>query len=283
MFRKSEIARQEWKPGLVKSCAVRQAAILEQAAQMVKPGGHLAYTTCTFSAEENEGVTYGFLSRHPEFNLVPISAIDGLLPSKPEWIDLPADHEMKHAVRIWPHLSQAEGHFIALLVKHGSSKSVNGSQPQNYLAEPGKKLKSSLPKSACFLLDEFCQANLYIKFEDSLLIQDGSYIYQLPAFHPNLAGLKVIRRGWWLGTITNRRFTPSHSLALSLKTTDARQTLSLERADPRLLAYVGGESFSDQGVDGWVLITVESYPLGWGKRVQNRIKNFYPHGLRHLA
>ena len=75
MFRKSEVARAEWKPELVNSCAIRQSDILEHAAMMVKPGGFLAYTTCTFSAEENEGVVARFLSNHPEFDLVEVPLI----------------------------------------------------------------------------------------------------------------------------------------------------------------------------------------------------------------
>jgi NOL1/NOP2/fmu family ribosome biogenesis protein len=86
-----------------------------------------------------------------------------------------------------------------------------------------------------------------------------------------------------LGTINKGRFTPSHSLALGLKTIQARHSLPLRIGDPQLTAYLGGECLLDQGEDGWVLVTVDDYPLGWGKRVQNKIKNFYPRGLRQLA
>ncbi len=283
MFRKSEVARREWKPGLVESCAVRQSAILEQAARLVKPGGHLAYTTCTFSVEENEGVIAGFLSRHPEFDLEVVQPSLGFQPAMPEWVDLPSGHKINHAIRIWPHLSQGEGHFIALLVKQGSSIKNNGAQDGKYPLKPKSHSNSAYPHSASHILDEFCQANLDLVFDRARLILDGSYIYQLPASSPDLAGLRVIRPGWWLGTITKNRFTPSHSLALGVKTVQVRFNLPLRIGNPQLSAYLSGESLSNSGEDGWVLVTVDGYPLGWGKRVQNVIKNFYPHGLRWLA
>ena len=90
MFRKSELARMEWKPELVQSCSIRQSSILEQAARMVKPGGHLAYTTCTFSAEENEGVISKFIAQHPEFELEIIQPAIGFQPAKPDWVGLPS-------------------------------------------------------------------------------------------------------------------------------------------------------------------------------------------------
>jgi NOL1/NOP2/sun family putative RNA methylase len=283
MFRKSEVARQEWKPALVSSCAMRQSTILEQAARMVKPGGHLAYTTCTFSAEENEAVIAGFLSRHPEYDLAQIPPIDGFQPAMPEWVDLPTGHKIKRSIRIWPHLTQGEGHFIALLIKRGSSSSGSGMQAELNPLKPKGLSKSALPKSTGAFFNEFRQVNLDLAFDSSHLIQDGSYIYQLPESAPILSGLKVIRPGWWLGTINKRRFTPSHSLALGLKTIQARHSLPLRIGDPQLTAYLGGECLIDQGEDGWVLVTVDDYPLGWGKRVQNKIKNFYPRGLRQLA
>ncbi len=105
-------------------------------------------------------------------------------------------------------------------------------------------------------------------------------MYQVPEIMPELTGLNVIHPGWWLGSLSKQRFTPSHSLAMGMKGSDARRLLSLELGDRRLPAYFAGESFPDGGENGWVLVTVDGFPIGWGKRVQNVLKNFYPHGLR---
>jgi NOL1/NOP2/fmu family ribosome biogenesis protein len=133
------------------------------------------------------------------------------------------------------------------------------------------------------ILDDFCRENLSFTLDNSRLILDGSYIYQLPEVTPRLEGLKVIHPGWWLGSIKKERFTPSHSLAMGIKRDQAKQILPLQVGDQRLISYFAGESFPDSDDNGWVLVTVDGFPVGWGKRVQNIIKNFYPHGLRRLA
>jgi NOL1/NOP2/fmu family ribosome biogenesis protein len=99
----------------------------------------------------------------------------------------------------------------------------------------------------------------------------------------DLVGLKVIHPGWWLGSVKNERFTPSHSLAMGINSDQAKQTFPLRIGEQRLSSYFAGESIPDSGDNGWVLVTVDGFPVGWGKRVQNMVKNFYPHGLRYVA
>jgi 16S rRNA C967 or C1407 C5-methylase (RsmB/RsmF family) len=100
MFRKSELARNEWKPELVRSSAIRQSIILEAAVRLVKPGGRLAYTTCTFSLEENEVLIAKFLSQHPEFELEIIQPAQGYQPARQEWIGITQEHNINRAIRI---------------------------------------------------------------------------------------------------------------------------------------------------------------------------------------
>ncbi len=283
MFRKSEVACVEWKPELVNSCAIRQFDILEQAAQMVKPNGFLAYTTCTFSAEENEGVIARFLSRHPEFDLVEVPTNDGFQPARPEWIGLPVGHKVRRAVRIWPHLSQGEGHFIALLVKNGVTDRYSEISMKKSVKNSTFFLSSNNNVQTSVILEEFQKDNLTVSFDPARLVLDGTFIYLLAEITPDLAGLKVIRPGWWLGAIQKGRFIPSHSFAMGLKSNQAKRILPLKTGDQRLTSYYAGESLADNGDNGWVLVTVDGYPVGWGKRVQNVVKNFYPHGLRRYV
>ena len=282
MFRKSEVARMEWKPELVNSCALRQSDILEQAAQMVKPGGRLAYTTCTFSVEENEAVIVGFLTKHPEFDLAPIPLVPGFQPARPDWLDLPMGHQVKGAIRIWPHQSQGEGHFIALLVKKGSSELEWEKETSQSPKTPNRLIHSMNRDNTRTILEDFFTANLKLSLDPSRLIQEGSYIYQLPEITPNLSNLKVIRPGWWLGALQKGRFTPSHSFAMGMESNQAKQVLQLHVGDQQLTSYYSGGSLSDAGANGWVLLTVDGFPAGWGKRVNNVVKNFYPHGLRRF-
>ncbi len=283
MFRKSEVARREWKPELVNSCALRQSAILEQASRMVKPGGKLAYTTCTFSVEENEAVLAGFLTKHPEFVLAPIPLVTGFQPARPDWIDLPVGHQVKSAIRIWPHLSQGEGHFLALLVKKGESRLEWAKDTRQSLKNPNRLIHLKNHDQTRNILEDFYAANLTLSWDPTRLIMEGSYIYQLPQITPDLMGLKVIHPGWWLGALQNGRFTPSHSFAMGMRCNQAKRVIQLHVGDQQLSAYYSGESIAVTGDDGWVLVTVDGFPAGWGKRVQNVVKNFYPHGLRRSA
>jgi NOL1/NOP2/sun family putative RNA methylase len=280
MFRKAEVACKEWNPQLVLSCAIRQLSILQQAARMVKPGGHLAYTTCTFAAEENEGVLAEFLNCHPEYELLSIPPTPGFQPARPEWIGLFPDHKLSRAIRIWPHFANAEGHFIALFVKQDSS-SQQWMQRQTIKVLPSfqHKRTGSL-KAIPHCIDQFIMENLNLQLDDSRLVIKGSYVYYLPEKSLDFSSLRMIHTGWWLGSIRKGRFTPSHALAMGITTAQVKLTLPLSCDDPRLQSYLAGVSIPDKSVDGWILITLDGFPIGWGKRLQGQIKNYYPRGLR---
>lgn len=279
MFRKSETARKEWKPESPHNCSIRQYSILEYTARMVKPGGCIAYTTCTFSTEENEGVIARFLENHSEFDLKIIDQKPGLFPSKPEWINLPQENKIRRTIHIWPHQSQGEGHFIALLLKNASTekKSQNIKYYENTFRNTDKSPNTTRSK---VMLHDFTEKNLNISFEDMRVYLSGTYVYYLPDNYPNLQGLNVIHPGWWLGTIHKNRFSPSHALAMGIDNHQAKNILTLQLGEKAISSYLGGESFYHNGDNAWVLITVVGFPIGWGKRVQNVIKNYYPHGLR---
>jgi len=281
MFRKSLNARTEWKPESPQSCSIRQYAILDCAAQMVKLGGHIAYTTCTFSPEENEGVIARFLENHPEFDLQVIDQKPGFFPARPEWIDLPRNHKIRYAVRIWPHQSHGEGHFIALMRKNASTQKI--SQKIRVNQNFSKKTKGPCePITSKALLDGFVFSNLNLSFENRRLYVCGSYMYYLPENYPNMQGLKTIHPGWWLGSIHKNHFSPSHALAMGIIYHQAKNRITLKLDDELAIKYLRGESFSHIGENAWILVTLDGFPIGWGKRVQNIVKNYYPHGLRVL-
>lgn len=283
MFRKSLPARKEWKLELVRSCAIRQATILEQAARMVKPGGYLAYTTCTFSPEENEGVIARFLSSQSTFELKAINSRQGLNSARPEWINLPPDHELKQAVRIWPHQTAGEGHFIAFLYKTESMGKSHSVHLHRHLGDSRKKNSLRKPDNYRKLLGEFADSSLNHSFERQSIVAFGSYIYQLPDDSPDMRGLKVIHPGWWLGSLRKDQFLPSHALAMGIHSDEAKQSITFSPGDVHVAAYLCGENFTNSGDNGWILVSVDGFPLGWGKRVQNIVKNYYPRGLRRYT
>lgn len=273
MFRKDPQARGEWMPALVNSCGARQDAILLDAAQLVRPGGCLVYATCTFAPEEDEGTLARFLESHPEFEIVETADFPGFSPGRPDWIENgPSD--LAKAVRLWPHKAPGEGHFIAVLHRKKGAPGL-ANRPSSWQPEP----LSGEPER---LWGEFWKRNLNWNSPHDCLALMGSHLYQIPDGSPNMRGLRVLHWGWWLGVMKKNRFEPSHALGMGLQERDFRSTLPLTLDDPRLEAYLRGEVLSSPGENGWVMVTLDSFPLGWGKRVQGRLKTHLPKWLRQF-
>ena len=271
MFRKSPIARQEWKPGLPHSCALRQGEIINHAARLVRSGGWLAYTTCAFAPEENEAVIDRFLTDHPDFELSTMPHYAGFEPAHPEWVAPQCSHPLERAARLWPHRLDGEGHFIAILHKTSD------------VSQDKSRLKSFSPRrpdrEAIQHFTTFWEQNMTCPPPEQLH-QSGAYLYQLPPGLPELGGLKQLHPGWWLGSLKTGRFEPCHALALGIHAAQAQRRCDFSPDNPQLTAYLRGSSLPMPGEAGWVLVTVSGYPLGWGKRSAGVIKNIYPRGLR---
>ena len=277
LFRKNPPARSEWNPNLIQGCATRQRTILEAAAGLVKPGGRLAYTTCTFNPDENEGSLAHFLDRHLDFEIVKIESTHHSSPGRADWLEEPAPRNLAGAVRMWPHRVNGEGHFIAVLQRTGIQhyRAVDKFTPE----KPGKEIGRAF--------EEFCVTTGLDLPADLRLSLHGSYLYHSPPEFPDLGKLQAIHPGWWLGVWKKNRFEPSHALAIGLTVNDilSRIDLSLENPAP-VYAYLRGESLPLETLvnhpagDGWSVVTVNGFPLGWAKLVQGIAKNFYPRGLR---
>lgn len=273
MFRKDELARTEWSLANVELCAGRQIEILEQAALMLKEGGRLVYSTCTFSPQENEMVIEKFLKEHREFEIVKeeFAGSQYLENGCPAWGNEKKE-ELSFTYRLWPHKLRGEGHFIAVLKKlDGVSKSELAVQ---------KRWKD---KKLWEIYQEF-------KREQEINIEDGNYIlfgeqlYLLPKDMIDMKGLKVIRPGWHIGTFQKNRFEPSHALAISLKADEVKNSVSFSWNSEQIEKYLRGETISLEKEikvnKGWCLVEVNGYSLGWGKVSNQMIKNHYPKGLR---
>lgn len=281
MFRKSDIARKEWSIDLPRGCAIRQVSILEHAARLVKLGGSLGYTTCTFSPEENEGVIASFLEKHPEFEIQAIDFTADLYPGRPEWINLPSEHKLNQSIRIWPHKSRGEGHFCAILYKNGMG--VNSSQHRRYEFLPTPRVFNHPRRSnELKIFMDFAKNYLNHTFDENRIILKGNYIYQIPAGSPEIININVVHAGWWLGLVQNNRFIPSHALAMGIQIDKVKNVYKLFSGDLEINNYLRGENIYGEGEDGWVIVAVDNFPLGWGKRVNNMIKNHYPRGLRRM-
>ena len=248
MFRKEEAAVTDWSQETVEMCARRQAEILHSGAQLLKPGGRLVYSTCTFAPEENELTIENFLQTHPEFVREPVEA---------PWFTAAGEG----AFRLWPHKLLGEGHFAAVLRK------TEGEQPDIPLLK-GEKL----PKEW-----ETFSRELEISLPAGKALSFGSSLYWVPEEMPDIRRIKVVRPGLELGELKKNRFEPAHALALWLK--ECKNTLNLSGNTGEIRKYMEGQVLSGN-CKGWCLITVDGYSIGWGKGDGTAVKNHYPKGLR---
>lgn len=271
MFRKNEDAMTEWSKENVMLCAERQDGILSHAASMLRPGGRLVYSTCTFAPEENEGSISRFLEKHPEFSIVAVEKWDGMSAGVPEWISRPADG-IGHTIRLWPHRLKGEGHYLAVLKKAGEL-------PDDYRGGCRNGEQTGLKEKDCKECMEFLDT-YFKKKPTGILVKFGDQIYLAPEGTPSLKGLKVLRPGLHLGTVKKNRFEPSHALALASKVFDVTYSTDLPSDGAEIRAYLSGQTINREGEKGWYLITTDGYSIGWGKLAGGIMKNHYPKGLR---
>lgn len=280
MFRKDEDARAEWSLESVKFCASRQREILALAAKMVKPGGCLIYSTCTFSSEENEGSIEAFLQAHPEFSVEQREHDFRFDRGHPEWVF--GREELIYTCRLWPHQIEGEGHYIAALrkKKSGSEKGKTGKIQ-------GRDKGLDRERERIFF--RFCEEtiNPARPWEEApgRYLLFGDQLYYAPLYLPEIKGKKVLRPGLHLGNFKKNRFEPSHALALFLKKDQAKNQINFSSRKEEIVRYLCGESLSgcSQFINpGWVLVLVDGFSIGWAKAAGGRLNNHYPRGLRWM-
>lgn len=268
MFRKDVAAREEWSVENVSKCAQRQLMILNHAAVMLRYGGSMVYSTCTFSPEENEGVISKFLELHPEFEVEEIPVPEGFSRGSAEWVENIKPEiasQLTRTLRIFPHRTRGEGHYIAKLHKRGES---------------GARTLVCIERDKRIRLQEW---ESFAK-ECNLLLPQGVYrmfgeeLYLVPAQMIDFKNIKVERAGLQLGTVRKGRFEPAHALAMALKESECARSVSLSVEEAG--RFIHGETIACGKENGWTLVTVNGCSLGWGKCVNGVMKNHYPKGLR---
>ncbi len=248
MFRKNaEEALSEWSEENVAMCADRQASILDCATEMLKKGGRLVYSTCTFAYAEDEGQVCDYLQKHPEMRLV-----------KQE--------------KLYPHKVKGEGHFAALFEKTEKTGEWDARI---------KTAKNSVTQKSERAYRDFEKTFFHEKFAFRLFENNG-VLYELPEEVFDWKGLNILRVGIRLGEVKNDRFEPAHSLVACVKASECKRALNLPLADNRVEQYLHGEMIEGDIPNGWCLVCVDGYPLGLGKAVNGSIKNHLPKGIRKV-
>ena len=276
MFRKEDALARDWTPEKSDELSVLQKELILQAADMLRPGGQLLYSTCTFAPKEDEGVVSYLLENRPDMKLMELPAYEGFAPGVPAWGN--DDPALSRCVHLFPHKMQGEGHFMALFCKEGRTDLIG----QFSYAKPNPDTRKWLE---LFFQEIGLKTLGGQPFDWNRVETRKDKVYYLPPVTGDFRGLTFLRNGLYLGDLKKNRFEPSEPFALALRKDDTDGIISLSVNDQRLTRYLKGETLNiEQGeaahTKGWHLLCVEGYPLGFGKLVGNTFKNKYPAGWR---
>ncbi|MDF2987952.1 MAG: NOL1/NOP2/sun family putative methylase [Eubacterium sp.] len=288
MFRKDEDAVKSWEKFKCEKCSCMQWDILGQVDKMLKPGGVILYSTCTFSPEEDELMIERFMDAHEGvYELLEIPKKGGMEGGRSEWAG--GKYDFSKAARLWPHKLDGEGHFAALIRKLSLDEMLQKAST----AELNHFNERSFEKSHAINgpdalkgfnkdLSEFINNNTTLDLK-GFAFQKGNNFYHLPEACPDLSGLKVAKFGWYLGENSPKGFVPSHSLAVSLKGEEMKRKITFSSDSRETNSYLKGETLIDSSEKGYTGICVDGYSLGWAKQTGDMLKNLYPKGWRKMA
>lgn len=270
MFRKCEDAVSDWSENNVRECAKRQAVILDAAAKMVKPGGLLLYSTCTYSPEEDEMTVSAFTERYPEFSIIPVR--EEIRRVTAPGIRLPGvtTKNIEECRRFYPYLTPGEGQFLCLMRKNGGEDEKTAVIKDTSPSPMGDTARAA---------DAFIRENFVHGV--TLPVRAAGDILFIPPSGLPLPGKGLMSRGVIIGEYRSGVLRPHHQL-FSAYGSLMRRREELPPGDPRIKQYLHGEEIesADTGDDGYIAVCYSGAVIGGGKRVGNRIKNYYPKGLR---
>ncbi len=264
MFRKEEIAIDEWSMDNVIMCSERQSEILENAAKLVKNGGYIIYATCTFSIEENEMVVDKFLNNHTEFEIVSVNekvknnTVDGIK------FDGCKCENISFVRRFYPHKNKGEGQFMAVL------HSTLDPSAENFFKT---KISDKIDNVVLDFLDE----TLSDYDKNHVLMYNGKPVYFTPDFEVPKGSAFCC--GVTIGEIKKNYILPHHQFFMSMGKYFKRK-INLHVESDEIKKYLHGEEFETDCANGWAVVTVDGCSLGGVKVVNGRAKNHYPKGLR---
>ena len=257
MLRKDPSIIKEWEDKGNEYYANLQKDIVKSAVSMLKDGGMMVYSTCTFDKSEDEDIVSYILSLDDDLKLERINEYEGFTRG----ID------MDEAIRLYPHKLQGEGHFVAL-VKKDTPKTVTVK----------KKHVSKIDSKEA---EEFIKL-IKRDFDDGYFEIINNNLYFIPEYDFEKKGLRILRSGLLMGEIKKHSFEPSMALALNLKMNEFKNVINLSVDDKRVISYLKGETISvPETKDGWVLVCVDGYSLGFGKMQSGIMKNKYAKEWRY--
>ena len=258
LFRKDPAAMREWSPEAVQTCAARQRRILAESVLLLREGGLLWYSTCTYNASENDQ-NVAWLCAEMGMELVAISMPElwGITPTEGGW-------------QCYPHRTRGEGFFIACLRKVADTPCA---PPDGYL----RWERVATAKKASFL-DWIAQPETfryYYKPDGTVVALPVSWLEEFGilqrVLRPRIMGFEV-------GEPKGNDLAPAHALALSTARSEA--ILSAELSKNEALTFLKKESLGLDLQRGWTLMQYNGLPIGWAKAIPGRINNYLPKHFR---
>lgn len=269
MFRKEPKLMKSWEEKGPDYFTPIQEEILEAADKLLVVGGELVYSTCTYNLDENEGMMNRFLTQHPNYELVDIG---GRMKVADGFNIESGLFDLTKTKRVWPHLHKGEGHFIAKLRKiSGEEGYTKELKPK--ITDKQREVVTSFTNSIGYKMDSLMMNRLNV-------VNDKVYI--LPEYRPDIKGLRVFKNGWYIGGLKNNRFKPSQAFASGLMSHEVDSVINYSRDDHNIIKYLKGETLIVEQENGWYLISVDHYSLGWAKVVNKRLKNKFEPSWRWL-
>lgn len=279
MFRSHPSEIRRWSESFQQRMIQQQNDILWHGARLVRPGGVLVYSTCTFSPDENEGRIEQLLTGRPDFNIERIPERPGFSRGKPAGVG--ARKELNGTIRIWPHLAPGEGHYTARLRRASETLSDQPYLPEFQINSPDRATDQAF--------QDFCNS---LALPDQLLPplipggsrlhRRGNQLHAVPQAAPDTGSIRVRSPGWKLGSLHQGEFRPSHALALGIDRKAVQSMIEFPLEGQDIVRYFRGLTFSSPGENTWLVAAVEGYPIGWARRTSGRIKSFAPRWLRQF-
>ncbi len=254
MFRKDMTARGEWSQENVELCAARGRRILSDAKQMLRSGGYLVYSTCTFNHKEDED-NVKWLVDSGEFE-VDNSKIGGFGKCG------------EYGSHFYPNEVRGEGFFVAVLKFIGENR-------QNRAPKSPKNSKKQ-PK-----ISKYSTQSL---FEVELSGRLFGYSELMTRIVEQLQNRRVyiLMAGIEFGELIRGELKPSHNYALYAHKTDT--FLKTEVSKEVALEFLRKNNLqATEFCEGLQLVTFQGLPLGFAKRITNRVNNMYPTSWRILC
>lgn len=299
MFRKEPSVIKSWVQNGTAFYEKLQREIVTYALAMLKPGGMLLYSTCTFNSGEDEG-TIMFMKTHcPELKILPMEGYEGFSEGRPDVVENGCE-DLKKCVRIFPHKMDGEGHFVALLQKGERGTAIEATRfeklskkKEDKCGQNRKNIKANhkgtdeKEDSTAAAMADFWNfiKDTKLDLEPRRVQLRGENLLYMPEVDCDLQGLRILRSGLLLGECKKNHFEPSQAFAMSLKAEQYKKCINLSVKDDRVIKYLKGETLdvediAEKPLKGWQLVCVDGFPLGFAKGIGYTLKNKYLAGWR---